>query len=93
MQLQGYDIDFDWRNPDYEGIFRVRVDRIERMRKNPEIVARLKDYYAGHPADFIADFGMTFDPRLAERGLRTVVPFVLFPKQREFIDWLLQRWL
>ena len=63
------------------------------MRKNPEIVARLKDYYAGHPADFIADFGMTFNPRLAERGLRTVVPFVLFPKQREFIDWLLQRWL
>lgn len=85
--------DFDWVNPDYEKVFEVRVQRLERMREHPEIVARLHDYYAGHPADFINDWGMTFDPRLAERGLRTVVPFVLFPRQREFIDWLLKRWM
>lgn len=85
--------DFSWSNPDYEKVFEVRVQRIKRMRDQPEIVARLKDYYAGRPADFINDWGMTFDPRLAERGLRTVVPFVLFARQREFIDWLLQRWL
>lgn len=85
--------DFDWINPDYEKVFQTRVERIERMRGQPEIVARLLDYYAGHPADWISDWGMTFDPRLAEKGLRTVVPFVLFPKQREFIDWCLERWL
>ena len=84
---------FDWINPNYEEVFKQRVERLERMRAQPEIVHRLKDYYAGNPADFINDWGMTFDPRLAERGLRTVVPFVLFPKQREFIDWLLQRWM
>jgi hypothetical protein len=84
---------FDWINPDYEKVFQTRVERLERMRAQPEIVARLLDYYAGHPADFISDWGMTFDPRLAEKGLRTVVPFVLFPKQREFIDWCLARWL
>ena len=85
--------DFDWINPDYEKVFEVRVQRIERMRASPEILVRLRDYYASHPADFINDWGMTFDPRLAERGLRTVVPFVLFPKQREYIDWLLKRWM
>lgn len=84
---------FDWVNPDYESVFQQRVDRIERMRAQPEIVPRLTDYYAGHPADFISDWGMTFDPRLAEKGMRTVVPFVLFPKQREFINWVLKRWL
>ena len=84
---------FDWINPDYEKVFQTRVERLQRMREQPEIVARLKDYYAGHPADFISDWGMTFDPRLAEKGLRTVVPFILFPKQREFINWVLQRWL
>lgn len=84
---------FDWINPNYEEVFKTRVERLERMRAQPEIVHRLKDYYAGNPADFINDWGMTFDPRLAERGLRTVVPFILFPKQREFIGWLLQRWL
>lgn len=86
-------MDFDWLNPNYEAVFQTRVERLERMRAQPEIVHRLKDYYAGHPADFINDWGMTFDPRLAERGLRTVVPFILFPKQREFLDWLLQRWM
>ena len=85
--------DFDWTDPNYEKIFAVRVERLQRMRAQPEIVVRLQDYYAGHPADFINDWGMTFDPRLAERGMRTVVPFFLFPRQREFIDWLLQRWL
>jgi hypothetical protein len=85
--------DFDWKSPDYEKVFSVRVERMHRMREQPEIVARLHDFYAAHPADFINDWGMTFDPRLAEKGLRTVVPFVLFPKQREFIDWCLQRWL
>ena len=84
---------FDWINPNYEEVFQQRLERLERMRAQPEIVHRLKDYYAGNPADFINDWGMTFDPRLAERGLRTVVPFILFPKQREFIGWLLQRWL
>ena len=85
--------DFDWVNPDYEPVFKARIERVERMRAQPEIVPRLRDYYAGKPADFISDWGMTFDPRLAEKGLRTVVPFVLFPKQREFIDWCLARWL
>lgn len=85
--------DFNWLKPDYEAVFQARVERLQRMRDQPEIVPRLIDYYASRPADFISDWGMTFDPRLAERGLRTVVPFILFPKQREFIDWLLQRWL
>jgi len=85
--------DFDWINPNYEQVFATRVERLERMRDKPEIVARLLDYYAGRPADWISDWGMTFDPRLAEKGLRTVVPFVLFPKQREFVEWCLERWL
>lgn len=90
--MSGYD-NFDWINPDYEHVFQVRVERLHRMREQPEIVHRLRDYYASRPSDFINDWGMTFDPRLAEKGLRTVVPFVLFPRQREFLDWLLARWL
>lgn len=85
--------DFDWSKPDYEKVFQARIGRLERMRAQPEILPRLRDYYASRPADFINDWGMTFDPRLAERGLRTVVPFVLFPRQKEFLEWLLARWL
>ncbi len=84
---------FNWLKPDYDAVFAERIERLERMRAQPEIVPRLRDYYATNPADFICDWGMTFDPRLAERGMRTVVPFVLFPKQREFIAWIHKRWL
>jgi phage terminase large subunit len=92
--LPGYDIpNWDWQHPDYDAVYAIRIQRLERMRAQPEIVERLREYYAANPADFIHDFGMTFDPRLAERGLRTVVPFLLFPRQREFIGWLLERWL
>jgi len=35
---------------------------------------------------------VTSDPRNADVGLPVTVPFVLFPKQAEFIDWLVERW-
>lgn len=84
---------WDWRRPDYDWVYAERIKRLEYMRAHVETVPRLLDYYAGNPADFIEDWGCTFDPRLAEKGMRTVVPFVLFPRQREFIDWLRARWL
>jgi phage terminase large subunit len=83
---------WDWKNPDYDWVYAKRVERLALIRRQPELVPRIRDHYANHPADFINDWGCTFDPRLAERGLRTVVPFLLFPKQREFIGWLLDRW-
>lgn len=84
---------WDWKNPDYDTIWRTRAQRLDYLRRQPEILLRLKEYYSSNPADFINDWGVTVDPRLAERGLNPVVPFLLFPKQAEFIDWLRARWL
>lgn len=93
MKLTGYDIDnWDWKNPDYNRIYAERIKRLEFLRAHPEFVQRVIEHYRANPADFINDHGVTFDPRLAERGLRTVVPFVLFDRQREFINWTLDRW-
>jgi len=85
--------DFDWRSPDYGPVYSERADRLARIRKDPAMLAGLKAYYIDHPADFIHDWGMTFDPRNAEVRLPTTVPFLMFPKQREFIDFVHQRWL
>ena len=49
----------------------------EGFREGKVTAADLKGYYQTHPAEFIGDWGMTFDPRLAELGLQTTVPFVL----------------
>lgn len=43
-------------------------------------------------ADFINDWGVTFDPRNVERNLPALVPFLLFPKQREWVVWIIDRW-
>lgn len=85
--------DWTWNRPNYEFVYAERVKRIEYMRQHPEVVPRLKEYYATHWSDFCDDWLLTFDPRLAEKGMRTVVPFILFPKQREFLDWARKRWI
>lgn len=69
-----------------------RAERLERIRAEPGIIPGLKAYYKDNPVAFINDWGMTFDPRLAEVGQETTLPFILFPKQAEFIGWLLERW-
>lgn len=86
------DSPFDWRHPDYVPVFRQRLARLERLRNNPDLLPGVRAWYRDHPADFINDFGVTFDPRNADIGLPTTVPFLLFPKQREWIDWVLERW-
>ena len=87
----------DWRNPDYGPVWNERIRRLKVLRDLPEAerleqVAKLKLYYRDNPADFINDWGCTFDPRNAERGVPTTMPFLLFPKQREYIEWLQARW-
>jgi hypothetical protein len=83
---------WDWKSPDYDWIYQQRSARLKRLRDNPEFIQRVKDHYANNPVDFINDWGMTADPRLAEKGMRTVVPFILFPKQEEFVNWVVERW-
>lgn len=84
--------EINWRHPDYTEVYAERAERLKRIREPGYDLAALKAYYKDHPADFINDWGMTFDPRNAERDIPTTTPFILFPKQREFIDWLHERW-
>lgn len=83
---------FDFRNPQYGPIFQARAQRLARLRAEPDRLPYLRRYYRDHPADFICDWGMTFDPRVVDRGLPAQMPFILFPKQREWVDWLMESW-
>lgn len=83
---------FDWKNPDYAPIWNARIDRLKRLRADPGILPGLKKFYADHPVEFINDWCCTFDPRNVEIGLEAVVPFLLFPKQAEYVTWIVDRW-
>jgi len=84
--------EFNWKKPDYNLIYKQRIEMLQRIRAPNFDFQALWDYYAENPDDFINDFGFTFDPRNAEIGLPTQIPFILFPKQREFVNWVLDRW-
>ena len=83
---------FDFRNPDYREVFVWRAQRLESIRKDPSVIPALRSYYKSNPAQFIIDWGMTFDPRNIERGLPSTIPFLLFEKQEEWINCLMKHW-
>ena len=80
--------DFDFKSPDYTAVFKERAERLKRIRSDPERLPLLKAFYRDNPAQFVTDWGCTFDPRNIERGLPSIIPFILFEKQIEFMDWV-----
>ena len=84
--------DFDYMNPDYTAVFVARAKRLKWMRENPEGVPALKLYYRNNIAQFITDWGMTFDPRNAGLGLPASIPFILFERQVEWIEEFMDCW-
>ncbi len=83
---------FDFKHPDYQMVFEWRMERLQRIRQNPEILPALKQFYRTNPAQFIIGWGMTTDPRNIDYGLPVTIPFLLFPKQEEWIHWIMERW-
>lgn len=82
----------DWSDPDYAEVFRERAERLKRVRQDgPEGWWRLGLHYRGAPLDFVEDWGVTYDPRRTNLGKSPLVPFVLFERQRQFVQWLHDR--
>lgn len=83
---------FDFKKPDYVQVFEWRTERLNRIRRDPSMLPAIRSFYRDNPAQFIIDWGMTADPRNVERGLPASIPFLLFPKQEEWIEWFMERW-
>lgn len=83
---------FDFKNPDYNMVWQYRLNNLLNLRKRPETLPTLHQYYKENPAQFIIDWGVTFDPRNVERGLPALIPFLLFERQEEWVNWFITRW-
>lgn len=57
-----------------------------------ERLANIKAYYRDNPWDFLSDWAVTVDPRMVDRDLPAVIPFLLFPKQVEWCKWVVGHW-
>ena len=85
-------VEVDFRNPDYESVFAERARRLAWIRKHPHKLPALKLHYRENPAQFLTDWAMTYDSRVASSGRSPVMPFVLFPRQVELVQWIMERW-
>jgi hypothetical protein len=85
---------FDFKKPDYNQVFAWRFERLKRLKENkdPVFLANLKNFYKYNPAQYIIDWGCTYDPRNPERGLPALIPFFLFPIQEETIHFIFDNW-
>lgn len=83
---------FDWAHPDYAAVFAERIRRLKWLQDNPDRLPAIRAYYRDHIADFINDWGCTVDPKRADEGRPALLPFILYPRQREFIEWIIWLW-
>ena len=84
--------DWDFKNPDYAKVFQWRAERLRRIREDPSSIPILKAYYRDNIAQFIIDWGMTFDPRNSATRQPTIIPFLLFDRQIEWVDWFVDHY-
>ena len=66
-----------------------RILRLAKLRQEPKQFVALYAYYKDNPVDFINDWCVTYDPRVNPSTL----PFTLYPKQKDYIEWLKARWV
>lgn len=82
----------DYSNPDWSAIFAERARRLLLIRKDPRYLAACKAHYKENPWDMVRDWGMTYDPRAIERGELSNMPFIPWPRQVEYMQWVVQQW-
>lgn len=87
----------DWKNPaaDYDRIMGQRLDALDRIRadQRPDIiVADMKAIYREYPAQMIIDWGVTVNPKNVGTSKPAVMPFILFDKQVELCDVIVEQW-
>ena len=77
----------DWP-PRYSEVLAERDERLRLLQSSPDMLRGAKVHYASHPAEFIDDWCWTRDPRNAGiKGKMVRMPFVLFPRQRELVEF------
>lgn len=77
--------------PNYVGEIARRMELEKAIASDPVMLAGARALYAASPATFIADCCWVYEPRNAAAGLPTRLPVVPFPRQREFIEWMHER--
>lgn len=75
----------EWSSRDYRAIYQWRIDKLTILRNDPTLIEDAFAYYASHPVEFICHWLDTYDPRKRKNRW---MPFILFQRQAEFIQFV-----
>lgn len=79
-----------WPPADYAQVFLERKARLGKLRKDPKLLGAAWTYYKTHPIEFINHWGVLFEPReLMDVNASALVPFIMFERQREFVQFVI----
>lgn len=71
--------------PPYERVYAWRIKTLALLRNDPAFLQDTLAYYSTRPAEFICHWMDTYNPR---KKTNKWMPFVLFWRQKEFVDFL-----
>lgn len=71
--------------PDMPGVFAWRIKTLAALRADPSLLSAALAYYKTHPTEFICHWMDTYNPR---KQRMKWMPFVMFSKQAEFVQFL-----
>lgn len=77
-----------WK-PDYTEEYKRRLALLEKMVKDEEVRRYGMQAYSLNPTRWIEDWCITYNPRNTKPIPKTL-PFLLFPRQKEFIQFLVE---
>lgn len=76
---------------DYIGELARRAELEKRIASDPLMLEGAKALYKSSVTAFVADCVWLYEPRNANRGDPVRLPAVPFPRQREFLEWMVRR--
>lgn len=76
-----------WELPNAKLVAEQRLERLRRMRADPAVARAANAIYVKSIERFIDDWAITYDPRIDP----PMLPFNMFPRQRELLVWTAER--
>ena len=73
--------------PNYVSHLQWRAETLRLLQTDRDLLFGAQQTYNGDPAQWVDDWVDTIDPRNAAQGLLVRMPFRLFPRQFELIDF------
>ncbi len=71
--------------PNYQSVYKWRIGMLKTLRSDKTALMGAKQYYSTRPKEFILHWVDTYDPRKQKEKW---VPFILFSKQGDYIDFI-----